>query len=43
MKWPDGRIYEGEFEKGLSNGLGQMIYANQDVYKGQWLNSFKQG
>jgi hypothetical protein len=35
MKYPDGRIYEGEFKKGLRDGFGAYKW-NGNVYTGWW-------
>ncbi|XP_068101201.1 alsin [Hyperolius riggenbachi] len=41
LKWPDGRIYSGEFRNGLEDGYGEYIIPNKsskqkDRYLGQW-------
>ncbi len=38
-----GGYFKGLFEKGMKNGEGFMIYANQDRYSGQWRNDLKEG
>ncbi|XP_034741033.1 alsin-like isoform X3 [Etheostoma cragini] len=41
MKWPDGRIYNGNFRKGQEDGYGECIIPNKvlkkpDIYQGHW-------
>ncbi|XP_067358125.1 alsin isoform X2 [Channa argus] len=41
LKWPDGRIYTGEFKNGLEDGFGEIEAPNKmlnknDYYQGQW-------
>lgn len=41
LKWPDGRIYTGEFKNGLEDGYGEFIAPNKtlnksDCYHGHW-------
>ncbi|XP_008323300.1 alsin isoform X3 [Cynoglossus semilaevis] len=41
LKWPDGRIYTGEFKNGHEDGFGEFIATNKtlnkkDHYEGQW-------
>ncbi|XP_058469615.1 alsin isoform X2 [Solea solea] len=41
LKWPDGRIYTGEFKNGLEDGFGEFLAPNKtlnknDQYQGQW-------
>lgn len=36
-------VYEGQVSKGLKNGQGQLVYANGDVYKGQFKNGERAG
>ncbi|XP_055083473.1 alsin isoform X1 [Periophthalmus magnuspinnatus] len=41
LKWPDGRIYSGEFSNGLEEGYGEYIAPNKtlhknDLYQGYW-------
>ncbi|XP_027878027.1 alsin-like isoform X1 [Xiphophorus couchianus] len=41
MKWPDGRVYKGNFKGGLEDGYGECVMPNKvqdkpDVYQGQW-------
>ncbi|XP_020797444.2 alsin isoform X2 [Boleophthalmus pectinirostris] len=39
LKWPDGRIYSGEFRNGLEEGYGEYIAPNKTLHK----NDFYQG
>uniref|UniRef100_A0A8D3E8B5 Alsin Rho guanine nucleotide exchange factor ALS2 n=1 Tax=Scophthalmus maximus TaxID=52904 RepID=A0A8D3E8B5_SCOMX len=41
LKWPDGRIYTGEFKNGLEDGFGEFASPNKalnknDHYQGHW-------
>ncbi|KAM9710020.1 alsin-like isoform 2-T2 [Menidia menidia] len=41
MKWPDGRMYTGNFKNGLEDGYGECLIPNKilnkpDSYQGQW-------
>ncbi|GLD59059.1 alsin-like isoform X3 [Lates japonicus] len=41
MKWPDGRMYTGNFKNGLEDGYGECIIPNKvlnkpDTYQGHW-------
>lgn len=37
--WADGSVYKGEWEKGLRNGKGEMVYTSTGVtQKGYWKN-----
>ncbi|XP_024141941.1 alsin isoform X3 [Oryzias melastigma] len=41
MKWPDGRLYKGNFKNGLEDGYGECTIPNKesnkpDSYQGQW-------
>ncbi|PWA31284.1 hypothetical protein CCH79_00002874, partial [Gambusia affinis] len=41
MKWPDGRLYKGNFKGGLEDGYGECVMPNKvqdkpDMYQGQW-------
>ncbi|XP_041857006.1 alsin-like isoform X2 [Melanotaenia boesemani] len=41
MKWPDGRMYKGNFKNGLEDGYGECVIPNKvlhkpDSYQGQW-------
>lgn len=39
----DGDVYEGEWKRGIANGVGTFTYANGDFYKGQWLDGRRHG
>lgn len=43
MKYANGDIYEGFFNKGLRHGQGMYKYLNGDVYEGNWSNDKKNG
>ncbi|KAM4731264.1 alsin-like isoform 2-T2 [Anableps anableps] len=41
MKWPDGRVYKGNFKSGLEDGYGECVIPSKvqdkpDTYQGQW-------
>jgi len=36
QKWADGRIYEGEFVNGKSEGYGVYYYPDGREYQGNW-------
>ncbi|CAI9597432.1 unnamed protein product [Staurois parvus] len=41
LKWPDGRVYDGEFRNGLEDGFGKYIIPKkslkkEDCYLGHW-------
>ena len=36
LTWPDGRSYEGAFEKDQREGLGKMTWPDGRQYLGQW-------
>lgn len=36
LTWPDGRRYEGAFEKDQREGLGTMIWPDGRKYVGPW-------
>ncbi|XP_040888360.1 alsin isoform X2 [Toxotes jaculatrix] len=41
LKWPDGRMYTGEFKNGLEDGFGEFVAPNKtlnknDYYQGYW-------
>lgn len=37
MKWPDGKIYEGEFMNDLKHGKGKLVTSDGKVYEGTWV------
>ena len=44
MIFPDGRYYEGGFEKdGDFKGVGRYLDSNGDFYHGEWVNSKREG
>jgi hypothetical protein len=36
-------VYEGAVAKGVKQGLGQVIFPNGDIYKGQWKADVRHG
>jgi len=44
LSFPDGRYYEGGFEKdGDFKGVGKYLFSNGDFYHGEWKNSKMEG
>ncbi len=43
IKYPDGRVYEGNFVNGLANGKGKMNYPDSRVYEGNFVNGLANG
>ncbi|XP_033227521.1 alsin isoform X2 [Belonocnema kinseyi] len=43
MEWPDGRMYKGQFAKGVINGYGTMHNLAQGIYQGQWKDGQQNG
>ena len=41
MKYADGDIYDGEWDKGNIHGQGTMKYSDGDIYEGNWINGEK--
>lgn len=35
FKWPDGRVYEGEYKDDMKDGIGKMIWPNGNSYNGE--------
>jgi hypothetical protein len=36
FKWYDGKIYEGQFDRGELHGNGTIFYPNGQMVKGEW-------
>lgn len=36
FKWYDGKVYEGQFDRGELHGNGTMFYPNGQMVKGVW-------
>jgi len=43
MKWPDGRLYEGEYHAGLPHGRGLEIGADRWKYEGEFELGLRHG
>uniref|UniRef100_A0A3P9C260 Alsin Rho guanine nucleotide exchange factor ALS2 n=1 Tax=Maylandia zebra TaxID=106582 RepID=A0A3P9C260_9CICH len=43
MKWPDGRLYKGNFKNGLEDGSGKLARNSSSVFIGQWVHDKKTG
>ena len=41
--YPDGRLYEGFWDKGLRNHSGRVIFQNGDIYEGEIKNELANG
>ena len=35
-KWPDGKVYEGEYAFNLRHGFGKYTDKDKSVYEGYW-------
>ena len=42
IKWPDGKIFVGEFREDIQDGFG-VFYSRKKIYIGIWKNSFLEG
>ena len=36
FKWPDGRVYEGDYYEDKKHGFGKVKWPNGKVYEGHW-------
>ena len=43
FKWPDGRVYEGEYKNDKKDGYGEFEWADGRKYKGYWKNGKQHG
>ena len=43
QKWPDGTVYDGEWDSGKVNGFGTFYHANGDKYTGYFVNNKADG
>lgn len=41
LRFADGSLFEGRFEKNCFSGFGIMHYASQNVYEGIWVDDQK--
>ena len=41
--FPNGNVYEGNYENNLRNGYGKMTWSDGDVYEGNWKNDYQHG
>jgi hypothetical protein len=37
MKWPDGTVYEGIWDRNLYNHRGKLYHASGDLYEGEFV------
>lgn len=38
FRWPDGRLYKGEYKHDLKDGYGEFVIDENTRYKGGWKN-----
>ena len=43
IHFPDGNVFEGNYENNLKNGYGKMTWSNGDVYEGNFKNDYQNG
>lgn len=43
LEWTDGRMYTGQFHKGVIQGTGKMEMPTQGIYEGQWKDGQQNG
>jgi hypothetical protein len=43
FKWPDGRVYMGEYKNDKKDGYGEFEWADGRKYKGNWKNGKQHG
>jgi hypothetical protein len=43
FKWPDNRVYEGEYLNDKKHGIGTFSWPDGRKYKGSWLNGKQHG
>lgn len=43
MYYPDGSIYDGNWEDNDKSGYGMYTYPNGDTYEGEWKDDQKHG
>jgi hypothetical protein len=42
-RYPNGDVYEGEWDNDKKHGLGEYIYSDGSVYRGEWKEDMKHG
>ena len=42
-KFPDGKIYEGEYKNDVKNGKGKLFLEENKFYEGNWVNDQPHG
>ena len=42
-KWPDGRVYSGEYVKDKKHGFGKFVMSDGSKYEGEWLDGKQHG
>ena len=43
FKWPDGRKYEGEYNKDKKEGYGIFYWPDGRIFKGNWMGGKQHG
>jgi hypothetical protein len=43
LKYRNGSVYEGDWEKGMKCGQGKMTYNSGNFYDGTWKNNKRNG
>jgi hypothetical protein len=43
MRWPDKRVYEGEYKEGKICGFGVLTWPDGRKYEGEWRNGLQNG
>ena len=43
MKWPDGTLYNGDFENNEIHGFGTYVWGDLRTYEGNWVDGLMHG
>eukprot|EP00811_Abedinium_folium_P006987 NODE_16446_length_994_cov_5.507497.p2 GENE.NODE_16446_length_994_cov_5.507497~~NODE_16446_length_994_cov_5.507497.p2 ORF type:complete len:112 (+),score=15.41 NODE_16446_length_994_cov_5.507497:267-602(+) len=43
MTWPNGQVYEGQYEDDKKSGYGKLLWPDNRAYQGQWLSGKQHG
>ena len=43
FKWPDGRVYEGDYVEDKKQGMGTVTWPDGRAYEGMWKNGMQHG
>ncbi len=41
--WPDGRVYDGNYENGKKSGFGTYVWSEKKKYTGYWKDGRQHG